>query len=123
MGEQPLKLQALTCLGISTLNFLNALVFLTNAITAKTITNTQRETVIGPKLKPIDVKPKNKPTNPVKPKLSATDNTNCSTKSILFLPKNKAFTRLYPGKNATKTKLKRYLGINRTEKSGLLGIK
>jgi hypothetical protein len=51
------------------------------------------ETVIEVKLKPIGDNPKNKPTNPVKPKLSATDKTNCSTKSILFLPKNSTFTR------------------------------
>jgi len=49
--------------------------------------------VIGTKLKPIGERPKNKPTNPVKPKLNATDKTNCSTKSILFLPKNNTFTR------------------------------
>ena len=51
------------------------------------------ETVIGVKKNPTDDNPKNKPTNPVKPKLSATDNTNCSTKSILFLPKNNIFTK------------------------------
>ena len=93
MEGQRLKLQALTCSGICTLSFGNSLLFLTNAITARTSTNTLSETVIEVKLNPMGDNPKNKPTSPVKPKLNATDNTNCSTKSILFLPKNNMFTR------------------------------
>jgi hypothetical protein len=79
--------------------------------------------VIEVKLIPIGDNPKNKPTSPVKPKLNATDNTNCSTKSMLFFPKNSMFTRQYPGRNAIKTKLRTYLGTKVGEKSGLLGIR
>jgi hypothetical protein len=79
--------------------------------------------VIEVKLIPIGDNPKNKPTSPVKPKLNATDNTSCSTKSMLFFPKNNMFTRQYPGRNAIKTKLRIYLGIKVGEKSGLLGIR
>jgi hypothetical protein len=71
----------------------------------------------------MDDNPKNKPTTPIKPKLNAKDNTICSTKSILFLPKNSMFTRQYPGINATKTVLNTYRGTKIIEISGLLGIK
>jgi len=87
------KLQALICSGICTLNLDNSLLFLIKAITARTRTNKLRETVIEVKLIPIGDNPKNKPINPVKPKLNATDNTNCSTKSMLFFLKNNMFTR------------------------------
>jgi hypothetical protein len=63
------------------------------AITARTSTNVQSETVIELRLNLMGDKPKNKPISPVRPKLNATDNTNCSTKSILFLPKKSMFTK------------------------------
>ena len=69
---------------------------------ARTKTNVLRETIIEVKVIPIGDKPKNKPINPVKPKLNATDRTNCSTKSILFFPKNKMFIKQYPGRKAIK---------------------
>ncbi len=52
-----------------------------------------REIVIEVKLMPIGDNPKNKPSNPVKPKLNATDRTISSTKSSLFFPKKSTFTR------------------------------
>ena len=121
--SQQLKLQAFICSDICTLRFCNSLLFLTNVTKARTSTSALRETVIDRKLIPMGDKPKNKPTNPVKPKLSATDNTNSSTKSILFLPKNSKFTKQQPGRNEIKTKLRTYRGTKTTEKSGLLGIK
>ena len=78
------------------------MLFLIKAITARINTNVPSDTVIELKLMPIGDNPKNKPINPVKPKLNATDNTICSTKSILFLPMNNIFTRQYPGKNEIK---------------------
>ena len=81
--------------------------FLINAIAARTKTIALSEIVIDVKLMPIGDNPKNKPSNPVKPKLKATDKTISSTKSSLFLPKKSTFTRQYPGKNATKTKVKK----------------
>jgi hypothetical protein len=70
-----------------------SLFILITPITARTITKTLRETVIEAKLIPIGDNPKNKPTRPSKPKLSAIDNTNASTKSTLFLPLNKMLTK------------------------------
>jgi len=52
-----------------------------------------KEIVIDGKVIPIGDNPKNKPTNPAKPKLSAADSTSSSTTSSLFLPKNKALTK------------------------------
>ena len=52
-----------------------------------------REMVIEVKLMPMGDNPKNKPSNPVKPKLKATDKTISSTKSSLFLPKKSTFTK------------------------------
>lgn len=69
------------------------LLFLINAITARISTKVLRELVIEKKLNPIGDNPKNKPNNPVKPKLNATDNTSSSTRSILFLPKNSMLTK------------------------------
>lgn len=60
---------------------------------ARIITNKLSETVIEIKSIPINDNPKNKPTSPVKPKLNATDKTNCSTRFMLFFPKNNMFTR------------------------------
>jgi len=71
---------------------------------------------------PIGDRPKNRPTSPSKPKLSATDRTISSTKSSLFLPMNNKLTRQYPGRKATKTKAKKYLGIIKAS-SELLGIR
>ena len=65
-----------------------------------------REIVIEVKLIPMGDNPKNKPSKPAKPKLNATDNTISSTKSSLFLPKKRTFTRQYPGRKAIKTKAK-----------------
>ena len=79
---------------------------LTYATTAKTSTNALSEIVIEVKLIPIGERPKNKPTSPSKPKLNATDKTNSSTKSSLFLLINKILTKQYPGRNTTKTKPK-----------------
>ena len=67
--------------------------FLINAITARTNTMALREMVIEVKLMPMGDNPKNKPSNPVKPKLKATDKTISSTKSSLFLPKKSTFTK------------------------------
>jgi len=74
--------------------------------TAKANTTTLSEIVIELKLIPMGESPKNKPTSPSKPKLNATDNTNSSTESSLFLFINKILTKQYPGKKATKTKPK-----------------
>lgn len=52
-------------------------------------------------------RPKNKPTSPSKPKLKATDKTNCSMNSSLLLATNKMLIRQYPGKKDTKTKAKK----------------
>ena len=93
MESLRLKLQVPTCSGTCTLGLDNSLFFLIKAIIARIITNKLSETVIEIKLIPIGDNPKNKPTIPVKPKLNATDNTNCSTKSMLFFPKNNMFTR------------------------------
>jgi hypothetical protein len=123
MGGQLLKLQALTCSELCTSGFPSSLLFLTNAITARTSTNALRETVIEVKLIPIGDNPKNKPSSPIKPKLKATDNTSCSMMSILFLPKNRIFTRQYPGTNTMRIVLRTYRGIKLTEKSGVLGIR
>ena len=83
-----------------------SLTLLTKTTRAKTSTIALSEIVIEVKLIPIGERPKNKPTSPSKPKLNATDNTNSSTKSSLFLFINKILTKQYPGKNATKTKPK-----------------
>ena len=84
-----------------------ALIFLAKATKAKTRTNAVSEYVIDVKLIPIGDSPRNKPTSPSKPKLKATDNTNCSTKSSLLLPVNKMLTRQYPGRKETKMKAKK----------------
>lgn len=60
---------------------------------AKTSTEAPSETVIDTKVIPMGESPKNKPINPAKPKLKATDNTSVSTTSRLFLPKNNMLTR------------------------------
>lgn len=60
---------------------------------ARVSTVADREIVIDSKVNPIGDKPRNKPISPVNPKLRATDNTNFSTKSSLFLPKNNMSTR------------------------------
>jgi len=72
---------------------------------AKTSTEALSEIVIETKLIRIGESPKNRPINPAKPKLSATDNTSVSTTSRLFLPKNKRLTRQYPGRKAMNMKL------------------
>ncbi len=94
-----------------------------NAIAANTSTIPLRETVIEVKPIPIGDKPRNKPSKPAKPKLSATDSTSVSTKSSLFLPKNRMFTKQYPGRNTTKMKAKKYRGISSAESCWLLGRK
>jgi len=72
---------------------------------AKTSTEALSEIVIETKLIRIGESPKNRPINPAKPKLSATDNTSVSTTSRLFLPKNNRLTRQYPGRKAMNMKL------------------
>jgi len=83
-----------------------SLSLLIKTTTAKANTTALSEIVIEVKLIPMGERPKNNPTSPSKPKLNATDNTNSSTKSSLFLFINKILTKQYPGKNATKTKPK-----------------
>lgn len=51
------------------------------------------EIISDEKVIPIGDNPRNKPTNPAKPKLRATDSTSFSITSSLFLPKNKALTK------------------------------
>src|SRR5208283_1892649 len=97
------KTQVLTCSGVCIGSSLSLLI---KAITAKVNTTALSEIVIEVKLIPIGESPRNKPASPSKPKLNATDNTNSSTKSSLFLFINKILTKQYPGKNATKTKPK-----------------
>jgi hypothetical protein len=64
---------------------------------AKTSTEALSEIVIETKLIRIGESPKNRPINPAKPKLSATDNTSVSTTSrLVFTQKqqvNQAITR------------------------------
>jgi len=67
--------------------------FLINAIIARTNTMALSDIVIEVKLMPMGDSPKNKPSNPAKPKLKATDKTISSTKSSLFLPRKSTFTR------------------------------
>jgi len=64
-------------------------------------------------------RPKNKPTSPSTPKLKATDNTNCSTKSSLFLPLNNMLIKQYPGKKETKINAKKYRKTTSTESLGI----
>lgn len=60
---------------------------------AKMNTNVLSDIVIEVKLSPIGDNPKNNPTSPSKPKVNATDNTNCSTTSSLFLFMNNTLTK------------------------------
>jgi len=62
------------------------------AIAVKTSTNVLRDIVIDEKVRPIGDNPKNKPTRPSRPKVKATDRTNCSTTSSLFLFMNRTLT-------------------------------
>ena len=83
-----------------------SLILLMKTINAKTSTIALSEIVMEVKFIPMGESPKNKPISPSKPKLSATDNVNSSTKSSLFRFINKILTKQYPGKKATKTKPK-----------------
>jgi hypothetical protein len=74
------------------------------ATQAKASTSTFRDTVIETKLIPIGDKPRNNPISPVKPKLNATDSTNFSIMSTLFLPRNRTLTKQYPGRKTIKIK-------------------
>ena len=64
------------------------------------------EIVIDSKFIPIGDSPKNSPTKPAIPKLKAADSTSASITSSLFLPRNKALTKQYPGRKDIKTKLR-----------------
>lgn len=48
---------------------------------------------VGPGPIPMGDNPRNNPSNPAIPKLRATDNTNVSTKSILFFPVKRILTK------------------------------
>ena len=96
----------LICSGTCTLNTEGSRVFRTKAVAAINKTRALIEAVMDSNVMPIGDNPKNKPTSPAKPKLKATDNTSSSMTSTLFLPKNKTFTKQYPGKKETKTKLR-----------------
>jgi hypothetical protein len=63
------------------------------AIVANVRTRALSETVIDVKVIPMNDNPKNKPIKPSNPKLNATDKTSNSIRSILFLPKNRIFTK------------------------------
>ena len=63
------------------------------ATAAKTRTIPLKRNVIDVKLMPIGERPKNKPANPSKPKLKATESTIFSTRSSLFLPMKRILTR------------------------------
>ncbi len=77
------------------------------------------DSVVDVKLIPIGDRPKNKPTKPVIPKLSATERTAVSTGSMRFDPTKRMFTRQYPGRNTTKTKPSRYLKGKSPESPGM----
>ncbi len=84
---------AFTWAGFCAIKIGSCLIFRINATEAKVNTKTLSEIVIEVKLRPIGDNPKNRPTSPSKPKLKATDNTNSSTKSSLFLLINRMFAK------------------------------
>ena len=100
----------------------SSLICCINDIAASTSTIVLREIVMDVKLMPMGDNPKNKPTSPSKPNVNATDNTNSSTMSSLFLLRNSMLTMQQPGRKVTNKKAK-ITRIARRSRDDPLGIR